>query len=236
MIMSKSRICRVWCLVVVLIVMMLAGCFDKEASQRKAFADFLQNTVMRSGETLPVLSADQKKQFANFIPYYQVLYRYSQQINQAMNEGIYPAVQLVNRIREPQDYVTHREALHQLTEALNVLNQQLANAKNRADSDLAGLKLADDLRPIYEQAYQKIVTTPANALQPLFPAAQSLTSQLVQVGDFIQQQGNNVQFVNNKIQFPVAEQVNQYNILIAPLSSQYQVFNQAYQAALNTLK
>jgi hypothetical protein len=32
------------------------------------------------------------------------------------------------------------------------------------------------------------VTAPANALQPLIPAAQVFTQQLVQVGDFIAQQ------------------------------------------------
>ncbi|RZA96048.1 DUF3053 family protein, partial [Escherichia coli] len=35
----------------------LSGCFDKEGDQRKAFIDFLQNTVMRSGERLPTLTA-----------------------------------------------------------------------------------------------------------------------------------------------------------------------------------
>ncbi len=33
-----------------LMVVSLSGCFDKEGDQRKAFIDFLQNTVMRSGE------------------------------------------------------------------------------------------------------------------------------------------------------------------------------------------
>jgi hypothetical protein len=33
--------------------------------------------------------------------------------------------------------------------------------------------------------YNKVVTAPANALQPLIPAAQVFTQQLVQVGDFI---------------------------------------------------
>ena len=36
-------------------VVSLSGCFDKEGDQRKAFIDFLQNTVMRSGERLPTI-------------------------------------------------------------------------------------------------------------------------------------------------------------------------------------
>ncbi|HBH67947.1 MAG TPA: DUF3053 domain-containing protein, partial [Erwinia persicina] len=44
-------------------VLQLTGCGDNEADQRKAFIDFLQNTVMRSGEHLPSLSEDQKQKF-----------------------------------------------------------------------------------------------------------------------------------------------------------------------------
>ncbi|WP_349626718.1 DUF3053 family protein, partial [Escherichia coli] len=42
-------------LAALLMVVSLSGCFDKEGDQRKAFIDFLQNTVMRSGERLPTL-------------------------------------------------------------------------------------------------------------------------------------------------------------------------------------
>ena len=54
---------------------------DKEGDQRKAFIDFLQNTVMRSGERLPTLTADQKKQFGPFVSDYAILYGYSQQVS-----------------------------------------------------------------------------------------------------------------------------------------------------------
>lgn len=36
-----------------LVVMQLTACGDKEPEQRKAFIDYLQNTVMRSGRTSP---------------------------------------------------------------------------------------------------------------------------------------------------------------------------------------
>ncbi len=44
------------------------------------------------------------------------------------------------------------------------------------------LKQADDLKPVFDQVYAKVVTAPADALQPLIPAAQIFTQQLVQVG------------------------------------------------------
>lgn len=50
----------------VLLVLQLTACGDKEGDQRKAFIDFLQNTVMRSGEHLPSLSENQKQSFGPF--------------------------------------------------------------------------------------------------------------------------------------------------------------------------
>ena len=77
-----------------------------------------------------------------------------------------------------------------------------------------------------------MVTTPADALQPLIPAAQTFTQQLVMVGDYIAQQGTQVSFVANGIQFPTSQQASEYNKLIATLPAQHQAFNQAWTTAV----
>ena len=47
--MATGKSCSRWFapLAALLMVVSLSGCFDKEGDQRKAFIDFLQNTVMR---------------------------------------------------------------------------------------------------------------------------------------------------------------------------------------------
>lgn len=223
-------------LAAILMVVSLSGCFDKEGDQRKAFVDFLQNTVMRSGERLPTLTADQKKQFGPLVSDYAILYGFAQQVNQAMDDGMKPVVDSVNSIRVPQDYMTQRDALRNANGSLNVLGQQVQNAKMQADSARATLKQPDDLKTVYDQVYQKVVTAPANAMAPLIPAAQTFTAQLVQVGDFIQQQGTQVGFTAGGIQFPTSQQASQYNSLIAPLASQHQAFMQAYSTAQSSMQ
>ncbi|KEA53065.1 MULTISPECIES: DUF3053 domain-containing protein [Mangrovibacter] len=236
--MATGKSCSRWFapFLALLMVVSLSGCFDKEADQRKAFIDFLQNTVMRSGEHLPTLTTDQKKQFGNFVSDYAILYGFSQQMNQAMDSGIKPLVDSINGIRAPQDYMANRDTLRQINGSLGVLSQQIQNAKMQADSARSGLQLADDLKPVFDQAYQKVVTAPSNAVTPLIPAAQVLSQQLVQVGDFVQQQGDKVSFVANGIQFPTTEQANQYNSLIGPLTAQHQAFSQAYSSAMSAMQ
>ncbi|EFG2292874.1 DUF3053 domain-containing protein [Escherichia coli] len=179
--MATGKSCSRWFapLAALLMVVSLSGCFDKEGDQRKAFIDFLQNTVMRSGERLPTLTADQKKQFGPFVSDYAILYGYSQQVNQAMDSGLRPVVDSVNAIRVPQDYVTQSGPLREMNGSLGVLAQQL-----------------------------------------------------VMVGDYIAQQGTQVSFVANGIQFPTSQQASEYNKLIAPLPAQHQAFNQAWTTAV----
>ncbi len=236
--MATGKSCSRWfaAMAALLMVVSLSGCFDKEGDQRKAFIDFLQNTAMRSGERLPTLTADQKKQFGPFVSDYAVIYGYSQQVSQAMDAGLRPVVDSVNAIRVPQDYMTQREPLRQANGALGVLSQQLQNAKMQADAAHSALKQADDLKPVFDQVYAKVVTAPADALQPLIPAAQIFTQHLVQVGDFVAQQGTQVSFVANGIQFPTSQQASQYNALIGPLAAQHQAFNQAWTAAVNATR
>lgn len=218
-------------LAALLMVVSLSGCFDKEGDQRKAFIDFLQNTVMRSGDRLPTLTTDQKKQFGPLVSDYAILYGFSQQMNQAMDQGITPIIDTVNAIRVPQDYMNQRDALRQENGALNVLGQQVQNAKMQADSARSTLKQPDELKTVFDTVYQKVVTEPANDMATLIPAAQNLTQQLVQVGDFIAAQEGKVSFSANGIQFPTSQQASQYNGLIGPLASQHQAFMQAYSAA-----
>ncbi|MNC74778.1 hypothetical protein D3C75_1261950 [compost metagenome] len=89
---------------------------------------------------------------------------------------------------------------------------------------------------VYDKVYEKVVIAPAEAMAPLIPAAQTFTAQLVQVGDFIQQQGTQVGFTAGGIQFPTSQQASQYNSLIAPLASQHQAFMQAYSTAKNSMQ
>ena len=98
-----------------------------------------------------------------------------------MDAGLRPVVDSVNAIRVPQDYMTQREPLRQANGALGVLSQQLQNAKMQADA-AHGAKQADDLKPVFDQVYAKVVTAPADALQPLIPPRRSLPSSWFRLG------------------------------------------------------
>lgn len=223
-------------LLAVLAIFHLSGCGDNEAEQRKAFIDFLQNTVMRSGEHLPTLSEDQKQKFGNYVGDYAILYGFSQQVNKAVDSGLRPVVDELSAIRTPQDYLTHRDTLRQASGSLGVLSQQIQTAKTQADSSKAALKQPEELKTVFDNVFNKVVTQPANTLAPLLPALQALSQDVVQTGDFLQQQGTRVSFNGTAVQFPTQDQASAYNTLMSNLSTNAQALTQAQTVLQNSLQ
>lgn len=233
-----TGISRVWTRLLVpfmalFLVFQLTGCGDKEADQRKAFIDFLQNTVMRSGEHLPSLSEDQKQKFGNYVNDYAIIYGFSQQVNRAVDSGMKPVVNELSAIRTPQDYLTRRDSLRQASGSLGILIQQIQTSKTQADTSKAALKQPADLKTVYDNVYNKVVTQPASTLQPLLPALQTLSQDAVQAGDFLQQQGTQVTFNGLSITFPSQQQATQYNALMNNLSANAQALSQSQNALQN---
>ena len=220
----KSRVFARWLapVLALLVVMQLTACGDKEPEQRKAFIDYIQNTVMRSGAKIPTLSEDQKQKFGNYAGDYAILVGFSQQLSKSLDASLTPALDQINQIRTAQDYMSKRDTLQQSVGALNLLGQQIQSAKSQADTARTALKQPDDLKAVYNQAYDKSVTGPANALMPVIPTTASFVQDLVQVGDFLRAQGNQVAFNNNGVQFRTSQQATQYNTMMSNLVAKQQ--------------
>lgn len=217
-----------------LLVMQLTACGDKEPEQRKAFIDYLQNTVMRSGANIPTLSEDQKQKLGNYAGDYAILVGFSQQLAKSVEASLLPSLDQVGQIRTAQDYMSKRDTLQQSAGALDLLGPQLQSAKLQADTARAALKQPDDLKAVYNQAYDKVITVPANTLIPAVPAMSGFVRELIQVGDFLQAQGNQVSFNNGGIQFRTQQQATEYNAMMATLVAKQPSFLEA-QAAVQAV-
>ncbi|KAA8997354.1 DUF3053 domain-containing protein [Affinibrenneria salicis] len=209
-------------ILVLLAVLQLAACGDKEGDQRKAFIEFLQSSPVQSGGPLPALSTDQKQRFGPYVNDYAILTTFSQHLQQSVASSLNPLLEQVKQIRLPQDYVTQRDNLRQLNGSLNLLSQQIQSSKMQADTARQALKQPEDLQVVYQRLYTRVVTQPTEALLPAIPQATAFAQNLVQVGDYLQAQGDQVVFNGASVQFRTQQQVNQYNGLVSGLAAQQQ--------------
>ncbi|CNH33061.1 lipoprotein [Yersinia aldovae] len=223
-------------LLALLVVFQLTACGDKEPEQRKAFIDYLQNTVMRSGMKLPTLSEDQKQKFGPYVSDYAILVSFSQQLTKSVDASLTPAMAQINEIRVAQDYLAKRDALQQSAGALNLLVQQIRTVKAQADSSIAVLKQPDDLKVVFNKAFDNIVTQPANVLIPAVPVISAFVQDLAQVGDFLQQQGTQVTFSNGGVQFQTAQQAALYNTMMANLVAKYPAMMTAQKSVASVMQ
>lgn len=217
---SRSR----WLLPVLMFFMalQLAACGDSEADQRKAFVGFLQNIHLQQDGKLPVLTEEQKNKFGPYVNDYAILTTFSQQIDRAVAGSLTPMLDQVGRIRVPRDYLSQRDNLRQSAAAVNQLEQQIRTARSQADSALRQLKQPQELQVIYHRLYAQVVTQPANVLLSAIPGAISFVQSLIQVGDYLEAQGDRAIFNGDAVQFRTPQQVAQYNSMVTPLAAQQQ--------------
>lgn len=229
----RSRAIARWFtpIIALLVVFQLAACGDKEPEQRKAFIDYLENTVMRSGQNLPSLSEDQKQKLGNYASDYDIILTFSRQFKQLTENSLIPAVNEIGQIRVPQDYVLQRGALQQSVGALNLLGAQIQGVKSKADTAMAALKQPSDLQVVYARVYAKVVTTPANILIPVVPAFGSFIQDIISVSDFLSQPGSQASFADGGVQFTTEQQAMQYNAMMSNLVQKQQAFLAAQKAA-----
>lgn len=234
---SKSSMTNKFGLIVATgaVLFQLTACGDNDADQRKAFANYLQNTVMRSAVPLPTLSEDQKKKLTNYVGDYAILYGFSQQLSRALDEGVQPVIDKLGQIRAPRDYVSQLDKLRQAQGALGLVADQIMNAKNLADSSKSSVKIPQDLQKNYDAAYNKAITQPAEQLLTLLPQLQQLAQSVLATGNFLQAQNAQVSFENDHVQFPTQAQVDQYNALVGTIASQGSALIQAREL-LNQLR
>lgn len=213
-----------------LMALQLVACGDTESEQRKAFITYLQGVQIAPGGALPALNEEQRKRFGPYVNDYAILTTFSQQMNQAVSGSLKPLLAQVALIRVPQDYLAQRDNLRRTLGALNLLGQQVQSARTQADGARQALRQPEELQVIYQRVYTQAVIQPANGLLPLIPEAVSFAERLVQLGDYLQAQGDQVIFNGAAIQFPTPQQVAGYNDMVAALAAQQQGLMNRLQA------
>jgi Protein of unknown function (DUF3053) len=176
---------------VALLVVFLAGCND-EPAQRKAFIEFLQSRIIdKSGLHVPHLTADEAKSFGPYAKQYAIITDFNDGLDRAVAK---PMADAINRgaihslndvVTRHADFVAARDGMTQLRAALD---KQLAEA----DGAHAALKQPDDLKPVFDKAYERDVTIPAKAFADIFPDLSQALTAIVDLGDFLAQHKDKV--------------------------------------------
>jgi hypothetical protein len=186
-------------LVALLIVLGLAGCGDQELAQRKAFIEFLQTRIIdKPGVHVPSLTTDLEDKLGVYAKHYAVITTFNVDMDQSMG-GFLPNAMSIASVTSISDAVTRREAIAAVRQQMSEMRAALAQKLAAAEVARAALTQPNDLKPVFDAAFERDVRSTALGFQhelPLFESAMSsiltLTDYLSSHRDKVTVQGSNV--------------------------------------------
>jgi hypothetical protein len=174
-----------------LVALMLVGCND-EPAERKAFITFLQTRIIdKPGLHVPHLTPEEAKNLGDYAKQYAIITDFNDGLDKSVAK---PMAEAINRgairslddvVTRHADFVAARDGIAQLRDAID---KQLA----AADAAHAALKQPDDLKPVFDKAYERDVTIPAKTFADIFPDLSQALTAVVDLGDFIEQHKDKV--------------------------------------------
>ncbi|HTQ33138.1 MAG TPA: DUF3053 family protein [Stellaceae bacterium] len=211
-----------------LTVLLLAGC-NNEPAERKAFITFLQTRIIdKSGLHVPHLTPEETKSFGDYAKQYAIIVDFNDGLDKSVAK---PLAEAINRgairsldevVSRHADFVAARDGIAQLRGAID---KQLA----AADVAHAALKQPDDLKPVFDKAYERDVTIPAKAFADIFPDLSQALTAVVDLGDFIAQHKDKVTISAATIQTTDPALRPQLQALVAALTTKNQAILKAQE-------
>ena len=157
----RRTICRV-CLAAALLALFPLAAQAGEPADRKAFVEFLQtNIVSRPGVHIPLMSADTAKSFGDYAQHYQIILDSNRDVEMTAMQKV---AELKSKLSTLDDLVAQRDALAALRKALPGMREQFDRQLATANDAHAALRQPDDLKTVYDQAFDRIVARPAALL------------------------------------------------------------------------
>ncbi|MFR0673264.1 DUF3053 domain-containing protein [Enterobacterales bacterium AW_CKDN230030176-1A_HGKHYDSX7] len=162
----------------------LAACGDKEPEQRAAFSQFLQTRIIdKPGVRVPQLTPEESKAFGDYTSHYAVITDF----NGSMDASIKPMKGLVEKgaVRSINDVIARRADIESAKTGLHDMGAALKAEQAKADAAHAALKQPDDLKPVYDKAYEKTVTLPATTFLGVLPNLEATLDSSLKVADYV---------------------------------------------------
>jgi hypothetical protein len=213
---------------IALVAIFVAGCND-EPAQRKAFIEFLQTRIIdKPGLHVPHLTPDEEKSFGDYAKQYAIITDFNDGLDRSIAT---PMQEAINRgaIRSIDDVVTRHADFIAARDGVAQLRAEIEKQLAVADAAHAALKQPDDLKSVFDKAYERDVTIPAKAFADIFPDLSQALTAVIDLGDFIQQHKDKVTINGMMLQTSDPALRPQLEALINAVTAKNEAINKAQE-------
>ena len=167
---------------VILALLSLSGC-NGEPAQRQAFIDFLQQHIIwRPGVHVVLMNDDLKKSFGPYASHYQIILDFNSDLD--LN-GLEVAAKLKSEVGDLTDLAQHRRQLEALRQAIPGMVATVDQRLAAANAARAALQQPPDLKTVYDQVFDRLVTRPGTLLARMFALLDKNLTAMLALADYV---------------------------------------------------
>jgi hypothetical protein len=206
----------------------LGACGDNEPEQRKAFIAFLQTRIVdRPGVRVPRLTDEEVKTFGPYVGHFNVMRGFTD--NPEMTDIAKQMQQVTQRvsITSMQDLVDNRGALRSVKDDLGKLTEAMNRELAKTNAERAALKQPDDLKAVYDKAFEKNVLAPGRSFSETVPMVIDIAEAGVKLGDYVDANRGKVTLQGKTVTGKDTKTVRELDILVKNLAAQAPKFQDA---------
>ena len=223
------------CLLLGLSLLALGGCSDNEPENRRAFIAFLDEKVLpQKGVSLPELAGKEKKALGTYAEHYELLTDFQKNLAKEAGKNATELLALTE-FANLEALAKGERSLKNAAKEADKLQKLVLSLKEKADKNKAGLSLPEDLAPVYNAAYDKVVTLPAAASAEAFAAVHSVFAAILDLLDFINAHSRDMEIDGKNINLKNIALKDDLNAKMAAVREKAQDLQTAYAAMMRAM-
>jgi hypothetical protein len=199
------------------LVTALAACGGGEAEQAKSFQTFLQTRILdKKGIRMPRPSDEERASFGRFASDYDVIVKFNDAMSDAMGQKL-PEIMRRGNITSVAQLVERRADLAAAREALAQVTRTMETALAEANAAHGTLKQPEPLKAVYDQAFARLVTNPAETVPPVWRALDNALGVSLDMAGFLETNRDKFTFNGPIAQTRDAKLLDEFNKHVAAM-------------------
>ncbi len=213
---------------ITVLAVFLSGCGDNEPEQRKAFIAFLQTRIVdKAGVHVPQLTDDEKNSFGPYVDHFAVITAFTDNPEMMATGAKMQTITQRVSLNSIQDLVDHRADLKSVSDDLAKVQETMNRELAKSTAARTALKQPDDLKAVFDKAFEKDVAAPVRAFNETFPIVADIAAAGIKLGDYVDSHRSKVTMSGRSVGGEDPQTAKELDILVKNLAAQAPRFQEA---------